>query len=390
MGKIKPSVVYLDNNATTELSQDVSGVIMDMISMNIYGNPSSQHELGNKIKTLLDAARYGVAQSLGCSSEEIIFTSGGTESNNLALRGTYRHEPGMANGIVISAAEHSSVSSTVKAIADEGHVRLIPLNADGSLDLERAERLITEDTALVSVMLANNETGVLFPVQKIVELAHKQGALVHCDAVQAYGKIPIKVRELGVDLLSVSGHKVHALPGTGALFIRKGVLVHPIITGGRQESTLRGGTENYVGIASLGTAANEITRLKGSMESGLRDAFETGILRRIPDIEINGQEVPRIPNTSSVTFKGIHSMSMLTALSEHGIHASAGPACSTGSTKPSHTLQAMGCSEESMVSTIRFSFSRMSKLMDAVMAIEACVKCAKLLRQSADYKGSKK
>lgn len=377
----KPPIVYLDNNATTELSQDVAGVVMDMVLHNIYGNPSSSHEMGTKIRTIVDAARYGIAQSLGCSSEEVVFTSGGTEANNLAIRGVYPRVGGSPDEMVISAAEHSSVSNTVEFYVGEDKTRFIPLREDGGLDLEWADRLITEDTALVSIMLANNETGAIFPVKEIVDLAHSRGALVHCDAVQAYGKIPVNVRDLGVDLLSISGHKVHALPGVGALYIRKGVLVHPIITGGSQEYALRSGTENYVGIASLGTVANEITRRKGNMESGLRDAFEKGITKRIPDIVINGRGVPRVPNTSSVTFKGIHAMSMLTALNEQGIHASAGPACSSGSAKPSRTLLAMGISEEDALSTIRFSFSNMSKLIDAARAIEACVKCAETLRQ---------
>ena len=363
---------------------------MEMVLHNIYGNPSSAHEMGAKIKTVLDAARYGVAQSLGCSSEEVLFTSGGTESNNIALRGVYNPHIDGALGLVISAAEHSSVTYTAEALAGDDQVRLIPLTASGDLDLEWLERLITDDTALVSVMLANNETGVVFPVKAVVEVAHKHGALVHCDAVQAYGKIPIDVRELGVDLLSISGHKVHALPGVGALYVRKGVLMHPLTTGGGQEFGLRAGTENYVGIASLGTVANEITRRKGNMEPGLRDAFETGIRKRIPDIEINGSGVTRIPNTSSVTFKGIHSMSMLTALSEQGVYASAGSACSTGSAKPSRTLAAMGLSDEAALSTVRFSFSHMSTMADVAVAIESCVLCVKTLRKGTSSETNNK
>ena len=375
--------IYMDNNATTELSQDVAGVVMDLVLHNIYGNPSSAHETGAKIRTIIDAARYGVAQSLHCSSDEICFTSGGTEANNLALQGVYSSDVRSPGDLIISGAEHSSIEKTAVALAGEDKLRYIPLKEDGSLDMEWAERLITEDTALVSVMLANNETGVVFPLKQIVELAHDKGALVHCDAIQAYGKIDIDVRELGVDLMSISGHKVHALPGVGALYVRKGVLVHPLFFGGGQENALRSGTENYVGIASLGTVANEITRRKGSMESGLRDAFEMGIKKRIPDIVINGESCTRIPNTSSITFKGVHSMSMLTALSEHGIHASAGPACSSGSARPSPTLIAMGAAEDDAVSTIRFSLSHLTKIMEIARAIDACVVCVESLRQGA-------
>jgi cysteine desulfurase len=380
----KPSMVYLDNNATTELSQDVAGVVMDMVLHNIYGNPSSSHEVGEKVRTIIDAGRYGVAQSLGCSSEEIVFTSGGTEANNLALRGVYYPDEARPSGLVVSAGEHMSVYATAEVLAGEDRVRQIPVLPDGSLDLEWAERLITEDTALVSVMLTNNITGNIYPIKELVRLAHNRGALVHCDAVQAYGKIPVDVRDLGVDLLSISGHKVHALPGIGALYIRKGIRLHSVLTGGSQEAGIRAGTENYIGIASLATVANEITRRGGNMESGLRDVFEMGLLKRIPDVIVNGKESPRVPNTSSVTFKGIHAASMLTALSEQGIYASAGSACSSGSAKPSRTLISMGVSEEDALSTVRFSFSTMSKIMDVALAIEACVKSAETLRQGTE------
>jgi cysteine desulfurase len=380
----KPSMVYLDNNSTTELSHDVAQVVTDMILHNIYGNPSARHEAGVKIKTIIDAARYGVAQSLGCSSEEIIFTSGGTESNNLAMRGTFFSDASSPNELVISAGEHASVYNTAEALAGVDRMRIIPLLPNGSLDLAQAERLITEDVALVSVMLANNITGNVYPIKEIVKLAHSVGALVHCDAVQAYGKIPVNVQDLGVDLLSISGHKVHALPGVGALFVRKGIKLHPTLTGGGQESAIRAGTENYIGIASLATVANDITRRDGNMEPGFRDVFETGILKRIPNVTINGKDIPRVPNTSSITFEGIHATAMLTALAEQGVYASAGSACSSGSAKPPRTLISMELSERNALSTIRFSFSSMSKLMDVALAIEACVKCASTLRQGAE------
>ena len=378
----KAPLVFLDNNSTTELSQDTSSILMDIVLHNLYGNPSSRHEFGTRIKAILAAARFGVAESLGCSSAEIIFTSGGTESNNLAIRGTYNPAVEQGRNIIISAGEHSSVLYTAEAVAGEDMVVKIPLLSDGSLDLEAAKQLITKDTALVSAMLANNETGVIFPIKEIVAIAHAKGALVHCDAVQAYGKIPVDVASLGVDLLSISGHKVHALPGIGALYIRKGVLVHPTLAGGGQEFGLRAGTENYIGIASLGASANDIHLSKGTMESGLRDAFEVGVKKRVPDIVINGMDTSRLPNTSSITFKAIHVLAMLTALEEEGVLASAGSACASDSVRPSHTLSAMGLSDEDALSTVRFSFSKSSKMMDAATAIEACVKCAKLLRDT--------
>jgi cysteine desulfurase len=376
-------LVYLDNNATTELSQDASSILMDLILHDIYGNPSSQHDLGSKVRAVMAAARFGVAQSLGCSSGEIVFTSGGTEANNLALRGVYNPQVEGERKVVISAAEHPSVLYTAEAVAGDENVVQIPLLSCGALDVVAARDLIRADTALVSVMLANNETGVIFPIKEIADLAHTVGALVHCDAVQAYGRIPIDVHELGVDLLSISGHKAHALAGVGALYIKKDLLVHPVQTGGGQEYALRAGTENYIGIASLGAAANEVHLHKG-MSSGLRDAFEAGLKRRVPDIVINGEDAPRIPNTSSITFKGVHSLAMLTALEEEGVLASAGAACSSRLSKPSHVLLAMGVSEEDAVSTVRFSFSRFSKIMDAATAIDACVKCTNILRQGGD------
>ena len=374
-------IVYLDNNSTTELSQDVSGILMDIIVSNIYGNPNSPHDYGTKMRTVVEAARYGVSEALSCSPNEVIFTGGGTESNNLAIRGVYNNFLDVPEELVISAGEHSSVYNTALAVASEDNIRIIPLTAEGGLDMEWADRLITEDTSLVSVMLANNETGALFPVKEIVELAHSRGVLVHCDAVQAFGKVNIDVKDLGVDLLSISGHKAHALPGVGALYIRRGVMVHPLLSGGGQEGGLRPGTENYVGIATLGAVSNEITENPHGFSSGLRDAFEKGITRRIDNIVINANSVARTPNTSSVTFKGIHALSMVTALAEQGIYVSAGAACSTGSTKPSRTLTSMGVCEEDALSTVRFSFSKMSSMEDTALAIEACVRCVTALRQ---------
>lgn len=383
MTKNANNIVYLDNNATTELSQDAAGVVMDIVLHNIYGNPSSSHTVGSKVRTIVDAARYSVAQSLGCSSDEIIFTSGGTESNNLAIKGICG-SPELF-GLVISSGEHSSVrESAIKAVGN-GSVRYISLTPSGSVDLNVAEEVITEDIALVSVMLANNETGVIFPINEIVEIAHSRGVLVHCDAVQAYGKIPVNVKDLGVDLLSVSGHKVHALPGTGALYVRRGVMLGSQMSGGGHEGGLRSGTENYVGIATLGTVANEIINRKGIISSGLRDAFEAGIKKRIPGVVINGATSDRIPNTSSIVFRGVHSAAMLTALESYGVFASAGSACSSGSTKLSPTLLSMGLEEEDVLSTIRFSFSYMSKIMDSAKAIDACVNCVSALRQGAEY-----
>ncbi len=376
----KRNIVYLDNNSTTELSHEVSGVLMDIVIHSVYGNPSSKHSFGLKMRAIVEASRYSVAKSLGCGPGEIYFTSGGTEANNMAIRGVYNIYSDQENEAVMSIAEHSSVYNTMLSVVQDSKVRQIPLLSDGSLDLEWADRLITEDTTLVSVMLANNETGNIYPVKEIVRIAHERGALVHCDAVQAYGKMPINVRDLGVDILTISGHKAHALPGIGALYVRKGVQVHPISTGGNQEMGMRPGTENYIAIATLGTVAEEIYNRESLPSPGLRDVFERGLLRQIPDIFINGAGADRIYNTSSVTFRGIDASQMVEALSDNGIFASTGPACSAGLKRTSRTLESMGLSEDEVLSTVRFSFSQFSSISDVVTAIEGCARCAKVLR----------
>jgi cysteine desulfurase len=373
----KKKVVYLDSNSTTELSQEVSGTLMDIVIQSIYGNPSSAHIAGKKIRAVVEASRFSVADTLDCDPSEVIFTSGGTESNNLALRGVYH-----GGEIVTSAAEHSSVFNTVSSLNVDDGFRTIPLLPDGSLDLEWADKLINEDTTLVSVMLANNETGAIFPVKEIVRMAHERGALVHCDAVQAYGKMFFSVKDLGVDLLSISGHKTHALPGIGALYVRKGLKLHPMFTGGKQESTLRPGTENYVGIASLGVVAEEIGKDSYFPTSGLRDAFEKALLRKIPNIRINAYDVDRVYNTSNVIFEGIPASAMVKALEEQGVMVSSGSACSSGSDRPSRTLKAMGLSDEDCLSSVRFSFSQYSTISDVSEAINSCIECVHVLRES--------
>jgi len=374
-----PHFTYLDSNATTEVSHEAAEAIMDLVLTDVYGNPSSTHEAGIRIRQLIEASRASVSQSLGCSPDAIIFTSGGTEANNIALRGIYNPYASSDNYIVISDGEHSSVENTVKDIAGEELISYIPLNRDGSLDLFAADKLITEDTALVSVMLANNETGVIFPVKEITDLAHSRGVLVHCDAVQAYGKIPINVKELGVDLLTVSGHKVHALPGSGALYVREGVQVRPMFTGGSQERGLRAGSENFVAIASLGAVADNI--LEGKLvEPSLRNAFELGIKNRVKDVEVVGQGSLRVPNTTCMIIKGVHSGALLHTLNMRKVYVSAGSACSSGLLRPPKTIVAMGVSDEEAQSTVRVSFSKYSTMADTAYAIEMFVKSIEELR----------
>lgn len=380
MGK-KSNIVYLDNNATTSLSENAAAIVMDLIIHDVHGNPSSTHSSGMKTKAVIESSRASVAKSLGCSPSEIVLTSGGTESNNMAIRGVCSGKLGEFSDIVISAAEHSSVVNSVSCITG-GSYRVIPMYPHGSLDLEWASKLITEDTSLVSVMLASNITGAILQVRDVVEMAHKKGVPVHCDAVQAYGKIPIDVKELGADLVSISGHKAHAMPGVGALYVREGIRIEPMITGGGQEGGLRSGTENYIGIATLGIVAEEIVSSNMEKVRGLRDSFEAGLKQRIPGVTIQAEGVTRVSNTSAVTFKGVDALSMVIVLEEAGILASAGPACSSGFVTPSPVLLSMGLTEKQATSTVRFSFSKLSDMADAALAIEACVRAASTLRKA--------
>lgn len=381
----KPNSVYLDNNATTELSQDVATALVDLIVNDIYGNPSSQHWVGQRIKALLDTSRRSVSRSLGCAPEEVVFTSGGTEANSIALRGVYSYQDGGDNDAVTSAAEHSSVRNTLKEIVPEENLRMIPLLPDGSLDMRWADRLITEDTSLVSVMLANNETGALFDVETLTKIAHSKGALVHCDAIQAYGKVPVNVKDLGVDLLSISGHKAHALPGIGALYVRKGLIIHPSQRGGGQEQGIRSGTENYVGATSMGIVADEISE-GAYCGSDARNIFERALYAQLPNIKVNASAVKRLPNTSSVTFDGIYATTLVEALNERGIAASAGSACASGSSQPSPVLKGMGMTDESSLSTVRFSFSRFTTMDQVFYAVLAVTESVRALRNTTFVK----
>ena len=375
---------YLDSNSTTELSDEVAQVIIEMITMDIYGNPSSLHEYGRRMRQVLDVSREAVGISLNCGPEAIIFTSGGTESNNIALRGVYDPYETRHNKIVISAAEHSSVRNTVyDMVEDDDYIREIPLKRDGSLDISLAAEFINEDVSLVSVMLANNETGAVFPVKEIVEMAHHYGIVVHCDAVQAYGKMPIDVVDLGVDLLSISGHKVHSLPGVGALYARRGILLRPPFSGGAHEFNLRPGTENYLGVASLGMAA-ELIHNKNVVTSELRDLFELGVSSRLSGIEILAKTAQRIPNTSCIAFDGIKSSALLVALNDRNVYVSAGSACASGSVKPSETLLAMGLDESEALSSVRFSFSKYNTVGEAAYAINMVVEAVEELQNKID------
>ncbi len=351
--------VYVDNNATTKTAPEVLEAMMPYFS-EYYGNPSSMHFFGGQVARQVNEARERVAELLGADPSEIVFTSCGTESDNAAILGTLdsylekRH-------FITTRVEHPAVGNVSAYLSRKGY-RVLELSVDreGRLDLDELRESMTDQTAIVSMMYANNETGVIFPIDRISEIVKEKGIPFHTDAVQAVGKIPINLKKLPVDLLSLSGHKLHAPKGIGVLFIRKGTKFSPFMIGGHQEKGRRGGTENVPYIIGLGKACelakknmeDENTRVKA-----LRDYLEQKILERIPNTLVNGDSVNRLPNTVSVSFEYVEGESILLLLSDLGICASSGSACTSGSLEPSHVLRAMGVPFTAAHGSIRFSLS---------------------------------
>lgn len=351
--------VYLDSNATTALAPECLAAMIACLR-DSYGNPSSKHAAGAQAKEMVDQARRSVAKLLNVTPPEIVFTSSATEANHLAMHAALAVRPGKFH-VVASAVEHPSNLSLLAHLESEGiRVTRVPVDSEGRLDLMDLERSITSETALVSVMWANNETGVLSPIEEIARIAKAKGALLHTDAVQAVGKLPVDLAHVPVDFLSLSGHKFHGPKGAGALFVRKGQRLQPMLFG-HQERGRRGGTENVAAIVGLGVAseiaANELAAKTAAM-SALRDRFESGLLRRAPFASINGGLATRVCNTSSVRFGELEGEAILDKLDKAAIYASSGAACTAGGSAPSHVLSAMGLSEAEARATIRFSFSR--------------------------------
>jgi cysteine desulfurase len=353
------SRVYLDHNATTPVAPEVADR-MDRSVRDLWGNASSVHHFGQQAKAAVDDARSQVAALLGGEASEIIFTAGGTESDNFAIRGAAEAlEPTGRRHLIASAIEHEAVLNTLKALARRGwRVTLLPVDQSGVVDPEALREAMTDDTAIVSVMHANNEIGTIQPIAELARIAKAHGALVHTDAVQTAGKIPIDVKTLGVDLLSISGHKFYGPKGVGALWLRKTVRLMPFVTGGRQERNRRAGTENVPGIVGLGAAADR-ARAKLGAEAArletLRDRLEQGILDAVPGSERNGAAHPRVANTANISFARIESESLLIGLDLEGFAVSSGSACSSGTLEPSHVLKAMGLPHARTLSSIRFS-----------------------------------
>lgn len=353
-------IVYLDNNATTRVAPEVMEA-MEPFFYELWGNPSSIHTFGGQVRRHVDRAREQVARLIGAEPEEIIFTSCGTESNNTVIKGV-AHQAGPNAHLITTAVEHPSVLNVFRFLAKEGYqVTEIGVDHYGRLDLHHLQEALEKPTALVSVMWANNETGVLFPIREIAEMAKEKGALVHTDAVQAVGKIPVNVREVPVDFLSLSGHKLHAPKGIGVLFVRNGVKFTPLLHGGHQERNLRGGTENVPYIVGLGRAC-ELARdwMKEEMTrvAALRDKLERGVLETCEGARVNGDRENRLPNTTNISFEYIEGESILLLLDQLGICASSGSACTSGSLEPSHVIRAMGVPFTAAHGSIRFSLSR--------------------------------
>jgi cysteine desulfurase len=349
--------VYLDHNATTPVDPGVVDAMLPFLREE-YGNPSSLHRLGQRARAAVEEARAQVAALVGADTAEVVFTASGTESDNMALWGAPARAP--RAGIVASAIEHHAVLNTAKAMRDEGRpLELVRVGEGGVIDLDDLAAKIGDGTALVSVMLANNETGVVQPVAEAARVARARGALVHCDAVQAAGKVPIDVKALGVDLLTLSAHKIHGPKGVGCLWVRRGTPLTAFVRGGAQERNRRAGTENVAGVVGFGVAAalaGAGLEREAPRVAALRDRLEARLLA-IPGTRRNG-EGPRVPNTTNVAFEGVDAEALLIALDLEGVGASAGAACAAGGIEPSHVLRAMGLAPERVQSSLRFSLAR--------------------------------
>ena len=353
-------IIYVDNNATTAVDPLVFEAMKPFLT-EFYGNPSSIHTFGGQVEKYIQEARASVASLLGADPKEIIFTSCGTESDSAAIYSALHLCP-QKKKVVISKVEHPAVLSLGQELVRRGYkVEEAPVDAQGRLDMVRLEELIDDDTAIVSVMWANNETGNIYPVEEIARIAKKHGALFHTDAVQAVGKIDINLAKSNIDMLSLSGHKLHAPKGVGALYVKRGVRFRPFLTGGHQEKSRRAGTENVASIVALGKAcqlAADNMELENTQIKKLRDKLEENLLSNIESTRLNGDRESRLPNTSNISFEFIEGESILLLLDRLGICASSGSACTTGSLEPSHVLRSMGVPYTAAHGAIRFSLSR--------------------------------
>ncbi len=365
-------LTYLDNNATTAIDPAVLEAMRPFLEK-YFANPSSGYRCAMQVRDAIEQARSQVAALLACENAEIVFTSGGTESNNTAMRSALETRPDCKH-FITTAVEHSAVRNPAQQLQERGYqVTFLGVDSSGRISLRELSDAIRLDTALVSIMWANNETGVIFPMEEIAEMTEKKGVPLHTDAVQAAGKIPINLRDVPLQFLSISGHKLHAPKGVGALYVNRRARFRPMMLGGSHENNRRAGTENAASIVALGKAA-EIAMTKLREEEtrvrALRDRFEKALLQNLSDARVNGMDAPRLPNTSSVMFDGIESEAALLMLDQENICCSAGSACRTGSLKPSHVLSAMGLVNEEARGSLRFSFGRFNTEADLERALE--------------------
>jgi cysteine desulfurase len=365
--------IYFDYNATAPVPAAVADTVARLLR-DEFGNASSVHAYGQRAKSVLDEARTEVAALIGADASDVVFTGGGTEADNMALRGAAEAlEPTGRRHLVATGIEHEAVLVTLRALERRGWaVDLLNVGPTGVLTPDALRAVVTDKTALVSVMHANNEVGTIQPIAELAKIAREAGALFHTDAVQSVGKIPVSAKALGVDLLSLSGHKFGAPKGVGALWIRRGVRLTPFITGGRQERNRRAGTENVPALAGLGVAAR-IAREKlatADRISTLRDRLEDGILANVPGTAINGDRTRRVPNTTNIGFDGLEAESLLIALDLEGVAVSTGSACSSGTLEPSHVLRAMGLPHARARNSLRFSLGQESTLAEVDFVVQ--------------------
>ncbi|HOK41500.1 MAG TPA: cysteine desulfurase NifS [bacterium] len=380
-------VIYLDNNATTKVDDEVIKEMLPFFSI-YYGNPSSIHTFGGQIEKEIKKAREKVAKLIGAEPEEIIFTSGGTESDNAAILSALETQP-KKNHIITTKVEHPAILSLCNTLKNRGYnITYLSVDAEGQIDLTELKNAISAQTAIISIMWANNETGVIFPIEEISKIAAEKEVLFHTDAVQAIGKIPINVSEYKINFLAASGHKFHAPKGIGFLYIKKGTRFNPFIIGGHQEYGRRAGTHNVPGIIGLGKAAELAEKYleeENTKVKYLRDKLEKSIIEEIKDVKLNGGKSPRTPNTLNISFKYVEGEAILLLLNEYNIAASSGSACTTGSLEPSHVLRAMGVPAEVIHGSIRFSLSRYTTEEEINFTIEKLKIIIKRLRDISPF-----
>ncbi|MBC2714444.1 MAG: cysteine desulfurase NifS [Desulfobacteraceae bacterium] len=380
-------IIYMDNNATTRVAPEVLDAMLPYLK-DFYGNASSMHSFGGSVGREIAAAREKVAALINADPGEIIFTSCGTESDSTAINAAIRSNPEKKH-IITTRVEHPAIKNMYEYLAKNGYrVTWVPVDKEGVLDLGYLYSHLSEDTAIVSVMWANNESGVIFPINEIAEKLRNKGIVFHSDAVQAVGKLPVDVKQTGLDMLSISGHKIHAPKGIGALYVKKGTKFSPFMIGGHQEKNRRGGTENVASIIGLGRAgelANNHLEEMNSRVRAMRDRLESGLLQNIPKALLNGKKDERLPNTSNISFEYIEGEAILLMMDQLGICASSGSACTSGSLEPSHVMRAMGVPFTAAHGSIRFSLSTYNTEKEVEFVVENLPQIIDRLRKMSPF-----